>query len=127
MNRRRGQSGAALVELAVAASVLVVIVSGGLAAVYLTFAIAWIERESYEALICLASRRGASHACEAKMRRRSEAALPIGRFTHLMLVRSADRVRVEARFAIAGREAIRHEDSRRLPLRWEAATRGKER
>jgi hypothetical protein len=111
--------GSALVEVAVATSAVSAIVTGSLGALYLSFAIVWIERESYEALICMAARNSSPSACETRMRRRSAGALPIGEFTHLVLARTQRSVRIEANFAISGHETVRHRDTRSLPLRWD--------
>lgn len=111
----RTERGATAIEAVVALSVLAAVITTGLAIMYLAFARIWIERCSYEAMICLASSKPEA-GCERDLRHNIRAALPIGDLTHVSLSRTEDRAVVNVRFMMNGSEVIRHRDSRALPL-----------
>lgn len=111
----RSQSGSVLLESAVVSVALSALISGGSLVLYVAFARVWIERQAYEAVVCLASLANAS-SCERDFRNRVNAALPIGRLSRVQIARTVRSASVVAIFHVAQREIAHARETRRLPL-----------
>jgi hypothetical protein len=109
------QKGSATVETTLSLSLVMTIVGGGLSIIYLSFAFVWLERASYEAVICLSTRLS-QHSCEDRLRHETTTALPVGRISGLHMERTPARASVSLRFNIGGRDVFEHRDVRALPL-----------
>ncbi|MES2964885.1 MAG: hypothetical protein V4760_13420 [Bdellovibrionota bacterium] len=111
----RTERGFATLETLVASAFVVVFMSAGLGAVYLSFARAWLDRSAYEASVCLATDATAS-ICENELRRSISGALPIGRLSHVMVRRTPAFVEVDGRWSLKAGQDLTFEDRRSLPL-----------
>lgn len=112
----RSQSGTANIEATVALPALVILISGALSVFYFSFSLIWIERNSYEAIVCL-STSAPVRDCRERLKARLNHALPIGEIKHLQLRRAPSEARVEISFEVAKALPIKHQVSRRLPLK----------
>ena len=109
------QNGSAVLETTISLSLVVTIVGGGLSILYLSFAHVWLERASYESVVCLSTREP-QHSCEDRFRMEAKSALPIGRVSELHMERSSSHASIKLRFNIAGKDVFEHHDFRSLPF-----------
>lgn len=114
----RSDQGTALLETSLALPLLIVIVSGLLATIYLSFARIWFERNGYEALICLSTSTQAFR-CEQEFRERIADGLPIGWLESVRLTRSRKHASIQASFAVSGTTVFRSRNELVLPLQAE--------
>lgn len=112
---RRGSRGTALLESIMACAALVTLISGGLGVAYFCFAKVWLDRSSYETLICLSSRETVAD-CDQRMRDDVHHGLSIGELKDLRLQRSRNQASISYRFEVNGKTIVRAENSLRLPL-----------
>ena len=110
-----GSRGSVTVEATISLSFLVTLISGGLTLSYLCFAHVWLERASYEAVICL-STRATQAACDGKLRADVRRALPFGQISDTDLNRRPNLASVKLRFSLGGKTIFEQRDSRTLPL-----------
>ncbi len=108
--------GFALIETAVTLTTVISLCSSGLLFMYFAFARVWIARNSYEALICLAT---SSHerTCQRELRATLARMLPFGTVSGLKLSRTSRSARVHLRFAVGNKVILSHDDSLKLPLK----------
>lgn len=111
-NRQRGS---ATLETVLSLSVVGTIVTGGLSVIYLSFAYVWLERASYEGVICL-STTASTRFCEERLRFETQTALPVGSVSDLHMDRTRAKASVNLRFSIFGKDVLEHRDTRDLPL-----------
>lgn len=116
----RGERGTAAIESMVAVSFLVTAIPLGLAVMYFSFARVWIDRNAYEALICLSTSASESK-CRDDFRASLARVLHIGRLQSLHLQRMPLEAKIDLWFAISDRIRIHHRNSLRLPLEPENA------
>lgn len=109
------QRGGTVIEAVATTSALALSVTLGLGIAYLSFARVWIERNAYEALICLSTSEGTGR-CERTFIESIENALPIGKISSVNTSRNSHRGAIRVRFEIDGRVAIRHSANLRYPL-----------
>ena len=112
----RRQAGSVMVESLIASLAISTLVAGGSLVTYVIFARVWIERQAYEALVCLGSLAN-EFECEREFRFRVETALPFGEASRVRLKRSSRRATISASFRLAGKEIAHADDSRTLPLK----------
>jgi hypothetical protein len=112
----QNQNGTAALESTFAISILVPIVISGFAVIYFSFARVWLDRSSYEALICL-STESSQQDCEKNFRRQVDGALPIGTLSNVRLTRTRQHAEIDMRFAVADQNVIHLHISQTLPLK----------
>lgn len=112
------EKGSLMAEAALTMVALVGIVSGGLAICYFSFAHVWLERASYESLICLSTSASVS-TCESKIRAMIRGGLPFGRLLSLQLERSENLARIDLRFSVYKHATLHLRQNLQLPLRTE--------
>ncbi len=116
MSSPLGSRGSVTVEATLSMSLLITMISGGLTLTYLCFAHVWLERASYEAVICL-STRASQAACDRKLRAEVGRALPFGQISDVNLNRRPDLASVKLQFSLGGKPLFEQRNSRALPLR----------
>jgi hypothetical protein len=109
-------NGSALVETAVSLVVVITLVSSGFLIIYFSFARVWIARNSYEALICLATTTP-ERVCQRELRRTLERTLPFGSLSGLDLKRTSRSAKVHLRLTVGNNIILTHDDSLKLPLK----------
>ena len=109
------QRGSVAVESTVTLLVFSIILTGGFFILYLAFARVWLERQTYETLVCLGSTTRPDD-CERALRLKVRLALPIGHLESVQASRTSSRAEVRLSFAVLESKIIRLGDSRRLPL-----------
>ena len=115
--------GSAIFESLSVMSVLPILIGAALSACYVSFARVWIERESYEAVVCLGS-LAQTNDCEKELRRGIKRALPFGQLSRLLVTRSPNRANVEVTFALFDRPIADLKTTRGLPLANRVVDRG---
>jgi hypothetical protein len=121
------ERGSMMLESLLATTVLTLVITGGLALMYLCYVRVWIDRTAYEAAICLASSSNigadrmvpTTFPCEQAARAAVSAALPIGKIKSLLLQRSSSQAQAQARlvFEIEGLPALERIETLQLPLK----------
>lgn len=112
------ERGFAAVEALATSALVIVLLGGGIAISYVSFARTWLDRNSYEASICLAT-DASREDCERRFRRNVERGLPIGRLELSLLERSDHEVSTRGRWKFNDTIDLEFSDQRRLPLRSE--------
>lgn len=115
MTKTRGERGSAIIESMVAMSFLIIAIPMGFTLMYFSFAQVWIDRNSYEALICL-STSAAEGKCRDDFRTALDRVLHIGHLQSLTVQRLPFEAKIDVQFAISEKFRIHHRDSLRLPL-----------
>ena len=113
--RLHSEKGSVAVESTVTLLVFSMIISGGFAVLYISFARVWLDRQVYETLVCLSS-TARTHSCESALRSRVDLALPIGELRRVQVSRTSSHAEVRLAFHLEEFKLIELEDSRRLPL-----------
>ena len=108
--------GSAAVEALAGTGFIVAFIAAGLIAAYVSFARSWIDRNAYEASVCLATDTPRLE-CERRFEASLESGLPIGELRRVALARHSTSVTVRGRWAFASAVTLRFDDRRGLPLR----------
>lgn len=108
--------GFAALETLVGTGFALLLMGAGLTTSYVSFARTWLDRNAYEAAICLAS-DSAAHDCERRTRDAVTRGLPIGALDSLHLQRTPARVSVRGRWRLTEDLILSFRDERSLPLR----------
>jgi hypothetical protein len=109
------ERGSATIEVLAGSVLVTALIGGGLAISYVSFARTWLDRNSYEASICLAT-DATRDVCEKRFRRNVERGLPIGKLEHAVLERGEREVATRGRWKLNDAVELSFEDRRRLPL-----------
>lgn len=113
--RDQGERGSAAIESLMAIGILSVAIPAGFAVMYFSFARVWIDRNAYEALICLSTSAPESK-CRDDFRAAIDRTLHFGRLQSLHLQRLPSAARIDLQFTISPKIRIHHHDLLRLPL-----------
>ncbi len=113
-NTRR-ESGATTVETILAASAVIVIVTGLMMAGYMAFAKIWIHHSSYEAVICLAAHTQKAQ-CRKELQLKIHRLLPSASLTQIQLERSPREARVRFELKLLNDLRLSEKRKIRLPL-----------
>jgi Flp pilus assembly protein TadG len=81
------QRGSTLVEVAVSLPLLLLVIAGMFAVIYLCVAQAWLKDSAEEAALCVAEQVSV-HECKRELRKKTYAALPVGDYTYLSIRRT---------------------------------------
>lgn len=109
------ERGSALIEASVTLALSTTLAISGLTILYLGFARVWVDRNVYEALICLAT-DSPVRACEDALRTTIQGALPFGGIARVQMNRVRERVQVEIEFRIQNHIVLKRKDSKALPI-----------
>ena len=109
------EKGTAMMESIAVLASLPLILGTVLTATYVSFARFWIDRQSYETVVCLGS-LGTAQECERRLRSALNGALPFGEFRKLRVSRNASQATVHVDFHLGKRKIADLTTSRRLPL-----------
>ena len=104
-----------MIEAALALAAFTGMITAALFTVYVGFLSVWIDREAYEALVCLGS-LSQVYQCESELRKGIETALPIGDLANLHVSRTPANASVSLQFKIGDKDILSWSDSRSLPL-----------
>lgn len=92
------ERGSTLVEVAISLPLLLLVMSGVFAVIYLCVAQAWLKDSAEEAALCIAEQASVQQ-CKRELRAKTNAALPIGDYTYLSITKSESRVLVTYSFS----------------------------
>lgn len=115
-DRMIGQRGFATVESLVASVFVSALFTAGIATSYVSFARTWLDRNAYEASICLATDLD-RFECEKRFRTSVGSGLPVGTLDHVRISKSDTRVGIEGKWNLGSGLVLPFDDERRLPLR----------
>lgn len=109
------QLGSATLEATASMAFMAFAITSALTLSYFIFARVWLERSTYELIVCLAS-QGQKSSCESVARKQAATALPIGKIGRLKTFPNQKSITAEIHFYVGGREIFRIKDKRRVPL-----------
>lgn len=92
------QRGSTLVEVAVSLPLLLMVIAGVSAVIYLCVAQSWLKDSAEEAALCVAERISAQQ-CKQELRQKTQAALPIGEYAYLSIRKNESHVVVTYSFS----------------------------
>jgi hypothetical protein len=113
--RLKNQCGAAIVEMTVSILVVTSILVAGVSAAYISFVYVWLERATYEGLICL-STKASERACASELESSAKFALPLGKVADLHVLRTPNKATIALRFEYEKHVLLKHRDSLNLPI-----------